>query len=155
MESQNFLREKYRLQNSEEVKSAAKRTEERTGKKLHANTSEGADARIQNYLERLSNIINPPNIEEYPNFDRKQRNLEMLKRDMHKQFVIKFEDIPEAYFDSIKRKHREEGYGDIEIPYEYRKELAQTIITDQERSLDNWVEYLTSDDAKYPDWLRY
>src|SRR5256885_784120 len=37
----------------------------------------------------------------------------------------------------------------------YRQELARTIIADQESSLDAWVDHLASDDARYPDWLKY
>jgi len=69
--------------------------------------------------------------------------------------VIKTEKVPESYFESVKRRHREEGHGDIEIPEEQREQLKQTIITDQVRSLDMWVDYLSSSDAKYPDYLKY
>jgi hypothetical protein len=33
--------------------------------------------------------------------------------------------------------------------------LAQTVIDDQRKSLDAWIDYLASDDAKYPDELKY
>jgi hypothetical protein len=36
-----------------------------------------------------------------------------------------------------------------------REQLAEVIISDQESTLDNWVDYLSSDDATYPDWLKY
>ena len=36
-----------------------------------------------------------------------------------------------------------------------RAQLAEVIIADQESSLDSWVDYLGSQDAAYPDWLKY
>ena len=113
------------------------------------------EARIQNYLNRLQKIISPPELAGHPGFDRQARNLEMLKRDLHDQFIIKPGEVPESYFESIKRRHREEGHGDIEIPPEQQSELIEPIITDQKDSLNAWVDYLASPDAKYPDYLKY
>lgn len=155
IQNPDFLREKYKLHTEPEVKAATLRTQQRTGKKLSIDTKENANDSIQNYLDRLENVFNPPQLEGHPDFDRQQRNLAMLKESLHDWFVIKPEQVPEAYFNAIKRKHREEGHGDIEIPQDYRLELAQNLIDDQVKSLDNWVDYLSSDDAKYPDWLKY
>ncbi len=38
---------------------------------------------------------------------------------------------------------------------EVRAEAESTIRSDQERSLDAWLDYLTSDDATYPMWFKY
>ena len=150
MENPDFLRGKYSdLNRSREVESAARRAKTRTGREFPMNSAKDANDRIQNYLDRLKEIF------ENPDSVKRERGIEFLKHQLHDQFVIKPEEIPEAYFESIKRKHREEGYGDIKIPEDYRQELAETIITDQTRSLDNWIDYLSSDDAKYPDWLKY
>lgn len=50
---------------------------------------------------------------------------------------------------------REQGHGDIEITGELREQATEVIIADQKSSLDNWVDYLASSDATYPDWLKY
>jgi hypothetical protein len=47
MENSDFLKNKYGLHNTEEVKKASKRTEKRTGEKVPQNPSE----QIQNYLD--------------------------------------------------------------------------------------------------------
>lgn len=147
MEKPDFLKDKYTdLNKSPEVESAARRTKARTDQVLSMTE---VDNRIQNYLNRLKEIFENPDVE------KRERGIKFLKHKLHDQFVIKSEEIPEAYFESIKRKHREEGHGDIEISEDYRQELSETIITDQMRSLDNWIDYLSSDDAKYPDWLKY
>src|SRR3989344_5986278 len=150
MENPDFLRQKYtELNKSPEVESAARRTEVRTGEKFPMRSAEDADVRIQNYLDRLKEIF------ENPDTEKRERGILFLKQQLHEQFIIKPEEIPEAYFESIKRKHREEGHGNIEIPDDYRRELAETLVTDQKRSLDNWIDYLSSDGAKYPDYLKY
>lgn len=150
MENPNFLKQKYAdLNKSPEVESAAKRTKSRTGRDLSMRSAENTDARIQNHLNRLKEIF------ANPDKDKRKRGIQFLKERFHKQFVINPEEIPEAYFESIKRKHREEGRGDIEIPDDYRKELSEAVVGDQARSLDNWIDYLSSDDAKYSDWLKY
>src|SRR3990167_928576 len=141
-----FLKDKYPdLNKSPEVESAAKRAEARTGEEISVDPK----ARIQNYLDRLKEII------EQEDLVKKERGLEALKGILHDKYVIKTEKVPESYFESVKRRHREEGHGDIEIPEEQREQLKQTIITDQVRSLDMWVDYLASPDAKYPDYLKY
>ncbi len=45
--------------------------------------------------------------------------------------------------------------GNIIIPDEVKKEQAEALIADQKSSLDNWIEYFISPDARYPDWLKY
>lgn len=85
-----------------------------------------------------------------------QRDPEQLKESLHKQLIIKTNEIPEAYFESAERKHLEEGRGHIKLPEAVRLELAKTIIEDQKKSLDRWVDYLICDEVKiYPEWLRY
>ena len=151
MENPEFLKKKYDLHNSPEVESAARKTERQSEEKL----PNDAALRIQNYLDRLKSIINPPKLEGHANFDRRERNLEMLKRSLYDNFVIKSEEIPEGYFENQRRIAREQGHGDIEITDEARRQLTEVIITDQQSSLDNWVDYLASEDAAYPDWLKY
>ncbi|MBI4096711.1 MAG: hypothetical protein HY425_03260 [Candidatus Levybacteria bacterium] len=148
-----FLQKKYQLNTDYGVKAAAKRNEQRTGETVDQGDF---STRIQNYLNRLHAFVNPPELTgSHSDFDRKGRNLTMAKHALHRNFVTSPENIPESYYDSIKRRHREEGYGEINIPDDYRRELAQAIIKDQQGSLDGWVDYLASDEAKYPDWLKY
>lgn len=160
MGNPEFLKQKYPdLNTSPEVRSAARRTEFSTDEEL---PPQQPDSRIQNYLDRLATFLKPELAGEAPANEQEkkqirhwERRMEFLKESLHKQFVIKPEQVPESYFDSIKRKHHEEGHGDIEIPGEYRRELAETIVEDQRKSLDRWLDYLVTDDAKYPDYLKY
>lgn len=145
MENPDFLKKKYNLHNTPEVESASHRTETRTGEKVPQHPHE----QIQNYLERFKEIIDRNDPEE------RERGMEALKEVLYKNFVIKPEEIPEAYFENQRRIAREQGHGDVEIPDEQKEQLAEVLITDQKSSLDMWVDYLASSDATYPDWLKY
>ena len=145
MENLKFLKGKYGLHKAPETESAAKRTEKRTGEKV----PQAPEARIQNYLNRFKEIIDRKDPE------KRERGMEALKHVLYDKFVIKPNEIPEGYFELQKRIAREQGHGDIEIDQETRRQLSEVIITDQKSSLDNWIDYLSSDDAIYPDWLKY
>lgn len=128
------------------VESAVRRSEKRN--------SEGIDrsdtaALIQNYVSRFREILD----REDP--AKRERGLEKLKSILHEQFLITSENIPDSYYESIRKRHREEGHGDIEITDDLKAEIAGTAVEDQRRSLDSWIDYLASDDAKYPDALKY
>ena len=145
LENPNFLKKKYDLHNAPEVEAAAKRTEKRTGEKNLQNP----EALIQNYLDRFTEIV------ERKEPAKRERGIETLKRVLHNTFIIKPAEIPGSYFEGQKRLAREQGHGDIEISDELRQQLTEVIITDQKGSLDQWIDYLASDDAIYPDWLKY
>ncbi|HBW47310.1 TPA: hypothetical protein DEF17_05200 [bacterium] len=140
-----FLKEKYDLHNAPEVEHASSRTEKQTGEKVSQDPRE----RIQNYLDRFTEIV------ECKEPAKRERGIEALKKVMHDQFVIKPEEIPEGCFEAQQRLAREQGHGDIEISEEMREQLTEVIITDQKGSLDQWIDYLSSEDATYPDWLKY
>ncbi len=66
----------------------------------------------------------------------------------------------ERYLRHQARIAHEQGHGAIEdimarANDQVRAEARETIRTDQERSLDAWLDYLTSDDATYPMWFKY
>lgn len=145
IENPNFLKKKYGLHKSPEVESAADRTEARSGEKMPQNPAE----RIQNYLDRFKEIT------ERTDPAKRERGMQALKQVLHDRFIIKPEEIPEAYFENQRRLAREQGHGDIEITEEARDQLTEVIITDQQTTLDNWIDYLSSKDATYPDWLKY
>lgn len=145
MENPNFLKQKYNLHNTPEAESAAKRTEVRNGEKV----SQKPDAQIQNYLDRFKEIIGRPNE------DDREQGMNALKHILYNKFVIKPEEIPESHFTTQQRLARELGHGEVEIGEEQREQLTEVIITDQKSSMDNWIDYLSSKDATYPDWLKY
>ena len=84
------------------------------------------------------------------------RVLEKIKESYYKKHVIKEKEIPESYYENQKRIAREQGHGDIEITDELRRQSEDVIISDQKSTLDNWIDYLTSEDSdSFPTWSKY
>ena len=133
------------LQKSEEVELAVEKQERLTEEKIPNNPNE----RIEAYMDRLENIFLNPNERV------RERNLEMVKNKIYDNLLIKKENFPESYFELQKRVAREQGHGDIEITPEMRDQMMNVAIEDQKHSLDQWTDYLTSEDAVYPAWFKY
>jgi len=116
-------------------------------------------SRIQNYLDRLDNIVNPSSLSESSHFDRKERNLEMLKNRLYNRFMVKPEDIPENYWENQRRIICERGQGgDLEqVDFEeLKRQNTEAIIADQRSTLDKWVNYLTiPDSSAIPNSIKY
>jgi hypothetical protein len=133
------------LQKSEEVQKSVEKHERLSGEKL---PNEPTD-RIEAHIDRLEKIF--LNSDE----DVRKRNIEMLKPAIYDEFIIKPEEVPESYFELQQRIARERGIDAENITPEIREQMINTIIEDQKQSLDNWIDYLTSDDAVYPTWFKH
>ncbi len=105
--------------------------------------------RINVYMDRMENIFlnSDPRV--------RTRNLKLLKPYIYDEYIIKPEEVPESYFTLQQQVLREQGIQVQEIPEQMRKEMIETVIKDQKHSLDNWIDYLTSEDATYPTWFKY
>lgn len=146
MESNNFLHKKLpELQKSEEVQDSIDKHIRLTGEKV----SNTAEARLGVYMERLENIF----LNE--NEDTRKRNIEMLRDKIYDTFIIKRENVPESYFELQKRVAHERGQHIEEISKEIKEQMIDVIIEDQKKSLDSWIDYLSSSDAMYPTWFKY
>lgn len=60
-----------------------------------------------------------------------------------------------SHFDKRIIRFSEEGRGIGTVPEEERQREIDDIFKEQQRSLDTWIDYLASSDAKYPDPLKY
>lgn len=144
MKGPEFLKKKYNLHSTSEVKAAATRTQRRSGEKVAQNP----DAQIQNYLDRFSEILKRKDEKA------KERGLAALKEILHKELIIKKEDVPESYFNLQRRIAVERGHGDVKITDAERAHHIEVIRSDQANSLDAWIDELASNDA-YADWFKY
>jgi len=81
--------------------------------------------------------------------------MERIKAHYRKEYVITPENIPESVYFLEQKIAREQGHGTIEITDEYKEKKNEEIISGQEKSLDAWIDYLTSPDALYPTWAKY
>lgn len=145
----DFLQKKYQLNSDPGVAAASKRSEQRDGNII---PNYDYRPRVQKYLDRLSRLANPTELAGSPGFQRKERNIDMLKRALFAQVIIKPDEIPEGYFQSISKRNQDQT-----LSPEARAELAQTLIADQKNSLGTWVDYLTSSKTteQYADWFKY
>lgn len=154
MENPKFLKEKYNLHTSPEVEKAAKRTEKRTGEKVPQDPA----SRIQNYLDRLERLILDPKKEQQRKMfgdESRPRALSLLREMVMEKYVRpNKEKMAEGAARVEERVARELGiearYGAQEL--EQRGEIA---VEDLEKSLDNWISYLSDANEPYPIWFRY
>lgn len=133
------------LQKSEEVQDAVVKHARLTGEKAPS-TAEG---KLDVYMERLENI--------FLNEDEttRKRNIELLRDSIHDAYIIKSENVPESYFELQMQVARERGQHVETIDDATREKMIEVIIEDQTKSLDSWIDYLTSNDAMYPTWFKY
>ena len=175
----NFLK-KFNLQGSPEAQSAARRTKIRTGEAVE----QKAGPLVQNYLDRFSEILNRKGSYKN-GLNKREHGIEAVKRFLHKENLIEPAVATDQHLDQQKKIAREQGHGDVNIPNSLRetikvavkrvasgesveealhnlsdeqKQMVEEIIAlveNQKQSLDQWVDYMASPDATYPDWLKY
>jgi len=105
--------------------------------------------KVNVYIERLEKIFL------HTNQKTKERNISSLKPHIHEEYVIKKEDVPDVYFELQQRIARERGQPVDVISDEMKDQMISVIIEDQEKRLDEWIDYLSSSDAVYPAWFKY
>lgn len=162
MENPEFLRKKYDLHNSPEVKSAAKKTERQTGESL----PNDADLRIQNYLDRLERLAldsekkqqrtgerkNPP---DWLGGKQRPRALSLLREMIMNKYVRQNkEKMAEGAARTEERVAIELGI-DAHYGREELEERGEIAVEDLEKSLDQWILYLSDANEPYPTWFRY
>lgn len=152
MENPNFLKQKYNLHNTPEVESAAKRTEVRSGEKV----LQKPEARIENYLNRFHEITDREDSNE------REMGIRALKKVILDKFVTKYEEIPESWHNLNERIIRERGQGGDWDKYSQedkekeRRNQSEAVLSDQEASLEQWIDYLAAGDSSYmPDYIKY
>lgn len=136
------LHDKYpELHKSEDVQRAT----ERAAKLEHHKPATQPAEKLETWMDTLERI----------HIGRDPKVADRIKDIYHRQFVMQPDQVPESYFEMQRRIAREQGHGDVDIPDQVRAEMAETISRDQARSLDSWIDYLSSPDATYPMWFKY
>lgn len=154
MENPGFLKKKYDLHTAPEVESAARRTQARTGEKVPQDPAE----LIQNYLDRLERLALDPDKEQKRRMfggESRPRALSLLREMVMNKYVRpNREKMAQGAARVEERAARERG---IEVTYG-EQELEQRggiAVEDLEKSLDNWISYLSDANEPYPVWFRY
>ncbi|MCC6323705.1 hypothetical protein IT400_02845 [Candidatus Nomurabacteria bacterium] len=139
MENPNFLNKKYQdLPGSKEASRAfavARGKEKKEGSIL-ADTKEN---RIIAYLSRLDAVA------------KDERGGELLKNKILNEYVTRYEEIPESYFENIIRDSGKLGDWNTYTPKqkeEEKRQNSEAVLDDQKSSLEEWVDYFKSDDSK-------
>ena len=154
MKNPDFLKKKYDLHNAPEVEASAKRTQERTGEKV----PQDPEARIKNYLDRLEKLVLDPNKEQPRKMigpETRPRALSLLREMVMNKYVrSNKEKMAEGAARVEERAARDMG---IEAHYggEQLEQRGNIAVTDLEKSLDNWISYLSDANEPYPMWFRY
>ena len=160
-----FLKKKY--WGEEEFRKAVEKSAE--GKKGVSKPAE----KIPFYLERIKKVLEKEKWKEF-----------FKKISLYQRFIIKPENIPEDYFKNVLlgnfaeqkgysreqlkdpeiekliidqfEKETGQKFADYQIPEKEKESLVNQIIENQKKSLDLWLDYLTSDEAEnYPEAFRY
>ena len=146
MKGPEFLKKRYQgLHTSKEVKGAVERKEKKEGEKV----SQKPVDRIQVYLDRLSEVV------QRKDEKKQERGVRALKKVLFARYVMTPETIPDSHFEREKRRIRELGRGETELSEEQKAHLSEVVIQEQEKSLEKWIEYLSGEEAGYPDWFVY
>ena len=116
-----------------------------------SNVSDKKRERLLKYFERLEELHNKVSETKSVNGE------ELLKSFYYDLYVIKPENIPDAYFQNQVRLARERGYGNIELTEEDKRRMTEEVIDDQRKSLDKWIEYFLYDEESksYGMWEKY
>ena len=116
-----------------------------------SNVSDKKRERLLKYFERLEELHNRVSETRSVNGEK------LLKSFYYDLYVIKPENIPDAYFQNQVRLARERGYGNIELTEEDKRRMTEEVIDDQKKSLDKWIEYFLYDEESksYKMWEKY
>ena len=116
-----------------------------------SNVSDKKRERLLKYFERLEELHNKVSKTKSVNGEK------LLKSFYYDLYVIKPENIPDAYFQNQVRLARERGYGNIELTEEDKRRMTEEVIDDQKKSLDKWIEYFLYDEESksYKMWEKY
>ena len=113
-----------------------------------ASPSDKPSEKIEKYLDRLEHVhekaMNHPT----------DTGIRSLKKFYYDHYVIKPENISDKYWQFLDSQYFEQ-YG-IHLNEQLKQQHIQTILADQKTSIDKWVDYLSSEDARfYPTWAKY
>ena len=113
-----------------------------------ASPSDKPSDKIEKYLNRLERVHT------------KAKNhstdvgIRLLKKFYYDHYVIKPENISNKYWQFLDSQYfNQRG---VHMTEEEKFQHIQTIISDQKKSLDKWIDYLSSEDTRfYPTWAKY
>lgn len=172
----DFLKDKY--WGNKEFREAADVSARRTKKREGENVPNTPLDRIENYLDRFSEITDREDPE------KREHGIAAVERLVEKKYIIKPKNISDDYIKNVLLGNEAELLGyereDIKddqikqavlsslehkihssldayaVPAELRESLKNMIVTDQKSRIKQWLEYLTGEEARHaPTAFRY
>jgi len=134
---------------------------------LHQRNSKlHTQAFVESRVRRLGVIVNAPKDKlnfwlqslqkSYEKGQGNERFVARIKNLFFEQYVTRFEEVPQSFYDLQVRIALEQGRGKLVLSESQKLQLAGVAIKDQQQSLGHWVEYLMSpDSSSYPMWTKY
>ncbi|MGL4759638.1 MAG: hypothetical protein ACRCXZ_09985 [Patescibacteria group bacterium] len=119
------------------------------------NNEEFNNKRIEIYLDRLVEFFRQPNLNSEEEVYKYKRKIEKYKAILFNKFIIKEDQIPDAVYILEQRIAAERGHGYIPITDEFIARKNEEIISTQEKTLADWVDYLTGPDSYNSPWFKY
>ena len=103
---------------------------------------------VKKYIDRLEKVH--IKVLEY----QKSPKIDLLKKLYYDKYVIKEENITEGYMQHLDTIYFEQN--DIHMSDLQKSMQKNAIIKNQEKTLNEWLEYLTSKETQdYPTWVKY
>lgn len=103
---------------------------------------------VKKYIDRLERV------HEKAINHKTDTGIKFLKNFYYDKYVIKKEDISESYMNYLDKVQFDQ-YG-THMTQNQKEGQKDLIIEDQKNSLDEWIDYFISEDAKfYPTWAKY
>lgn len=106
------------------------------------------DETVKKYIEKLERI--------HTNAfsSKRESDVNLLKSFYYDKYIIKKENISEGYIKFLDKQYFDTN--GIHMTDEMKKIHIENIINDQRKSLDEWIDYLSCEDAfVYPMWAKY
>ena len=116
----------------------------KAGEKLPGKNNE---RRNYAYLSRLERLIEKHG---------KEAEKRLWRMSINDNLVTKFENIPEAYWDTKRQEYRDNGHGYITLEDEDSRRTIynEEILKHQKESLEAWANYLGDEKSPYPLWFK-
>jgi hypothetical protein len=173
---EKFIKQKYWP--SEEFREATEQTAKRTEIREGESVPNEPEARIENYLQRFTDVF------EREDEGERERGVEAIKRLLRRKYIVKPNNITDEYIKGVLfgnfaeqkgynrgdlknpdikqglieqfRAETRHSFEDYKAPQEEQENVREMAIKDQEARLDSWFSYLTSPEAEnVPTAYRY
>ena len=131
----------YENRHKEIVESSFNKARKRGEKLLGKNN----ERRNYAYLSRLEKLI-----DKYGNDGEKR----LWQKSINNDLLVKYEDIPESYWNSKRQELRDNGDGSVELTESLKHKYYEKERELQKGSLEKWANYLGDEHSPYPLWFK-